>query len=413
LFTQIAASGQRLQTFKALRHRNFRWLWYSSTAQSMAQGMQFLILVWLVLDLTEDSASKAGLVIFLYGIPNMSFMIFGGIFADRIHRLKLLATCQALVTFLIVALGFLEITDRVEVWHVYATSFILGTVQALNMPARMAMVTDLVDREDLMNAVSLNSAVMNTGRIIGPAMGGGIIKLAGLGAALYFNAGCYFIGIVCLLFIKGISHHETARKATIAGELLVGLRYLWVTPVALSLVVIAYTFAFFGMPHMQLLPAFAKKVLDTGAAGVGLLLTASGVGSLIGSIILASLGNFQHKNWLLLGALFLFGVTLLLFAWSTWYWVSWVLLLFVGMGSMSFVTVGTAILQLTVPSDVQGRVLSLWMIGASLMYVGSLPTAVIADALSWPIAVAGGAALSLVFALWLGVWLPTIRRLQV
>lgn len=412
MIAQPAAAGQRLQTFRALRNRNFRWLWFGSTAQSMAQGMQFLILVWLVLDLTEDSASKAGLVIFMYGIPNMSFMIFGGIFADRIHRLKLLTTSQGLVTLLIVALASLEITGRIEVWHVYATAFILGTVQAFNMPARMAIVGDMVERADLMNAVSLNSAVMNTGRIIGPAMGGAIIKLAGLGPALSVNAGCYFIGIVCLFFIGGISHHGTARKESIAGDLLVGLRYLWVTPIALSIVVIGYTFSFFGMPHIQLMPAFAKDVLDTGAAGVGLLLMASGVGSLIGSLVLASLGNFRHKNWLLLGTLFLFGGTLLLFALSTWYWLSWILLLFVGMGSMSYVTMGTTILQLTVPSDVQGRVLSLWMIGASLMFVGSLPAAVVADALGWPIALAGGAVLVLVFAVWLGVLRPTIRRLE-
>lgn len=413
MITQIAAAGQRLQTFKALRQRNFRWLWFGTTAQSMGQGMQFFILVWLVLELTEDSASKAGLVIFLYGTPNMSFMVFGGIFADRIHRLKLLTTCQALVTFLIFALASLEMTGSVELWHVYAAAFILGTIQALNMPARMAIVSDLVDREDLMNAVSLNSAVMNTGRIIGPAIAGGIIKLAGLGTALYFNTGCYFIGIVCLLFIRGISHHRAARSATIAGDLLVGFRYVWVTPVALSIIVIGYAFAFFGMPHQQLLPAFAKDILETGAGGVGLMLMASGVGSLIGSLILASLGNFQHKNLLLLGTVFLFGVTLFLFAWSTWYWVSLGLLILVGMGSMSYVTMATTILQLTVPTEVQGRVLSLWMIGASLMFVGSLPAAIVADALTWPIALAGGAVLSLVFATWLGVLRPTIRRLQV
>ena len=410
---QITTVGQKLRMFRALRHRNFRLLWLSATGQSMAMGMQFLILGWMILEET-GSRSGLGLVIFLYGMPNLALMVFGGVFADRINRLKLLFTCQAIVTVLILALAVLTQANLVAVWHIYTTAFILGTIQAMNMPARMAMVADMVDRENLMNAVSLTMLVMNTGRIIGPAIAGVLIDVAGLGPALFFNVGCYFAGTMCLLLIRGVTlQKREARSGAILGDLATGLRYFWATPVAFSVIGIGFAFGFFGMPHMQVMPGFAKDVLGADASGAGLLIMAAGLGSLLGSLILASLGNTPYKNRLLLGTITMFCISLVLFAFSPWYWVSWAILIFVGMGSMSYVAVGTTVLQLTVPSEVQGRVLSLWMMGASFMYVGALPTALVADALDWRIAVAAGAVISLAFAVWLGMLRPTIRHLRV
>ena len=373
--------------------------------------MQFLIVGWLVLVLT-DSSSQLGLVIFLYGVPNLAFVLFGGIIADRIDRRKMLIGTQAAVTSIIFILATLKITDSVTVWHLYTATFLLGTLQAINMPARMAIVSDLVDREDLMNAVVLNSAVMNSGRIFGPALAGGIIELYGIGFALYANAFCYLIATLSLEVVRKGSVARPGIKASILADLIAGLRFYWTTPVVFTMITIGFAMGFFGMPYVQVLPAFAKDVLGAGAGEAGLLLTGAGVGSLLGTVILASLGDSPHKNRILLTSIFGFGLSLIVFAWTQWFWVSWVTLLFVGMGT-SLIPMITTILQLTVPTEFQGRVLSLWYLSAGLMFVGSLPMAVVADTLSWPIAITGGAAIYLCIAFWLGLWRPTLRRLKV
>ena len=412
MFAQIAAAGQRLQTFRALRHRNFRWFWFSATAQLAGRGMQFLVLGWLILERT-DSVTQLGLAIFLYGAPNLSFVVLGGIFADRLDRLSLLKYTQGSVTLLVFALAGLTLADLVQLWHVYEAAFLLGIIQALNMPTRMAMVADLVDREDIMNAVALNSAVMNSGRILGPWLAGKVIDVAGIGPALTLTASFYFLGTGLLFFMGGSAALAPVQRTGIIRDLFTGVRYVWATPVALTLIGMGYTFGLFGMPHIQVMPAYAKEAFDVGAEKVGLLVTASGVGSLLGSIILASLGDFRQKNRLLLGTIFLFCFSLILFALSPWYWVAWVLLLLVGMGSMTYVSMVTAVLQMTVPSQLQGRVLSVWGMGGAMMFVGALPMGVAADLLGWTAALAAGPLITLAFVLWLGILRPTIRRLEI
>jgi MFS family permease len=178
------------------------------------------------------------------------------------------------------------------------------------------------------------------------------------------------------------------------------------------MITIGFAMGFFGMPYVQILPAFAKDVLGAGAGEAGLLITGAGVGSLVGTVILASLGDSPHKNRVLLISIFGFGVSLLVFAWTQWFWATWLTLLFVGMGT-SMIPMITTILQLTVPTEFQGRVLSLWYLSAGLMFVGALPMAMVADAVSWPIAITGGAVFYLLIAFWLGLWRPTLRRLKV
>jgi len=297
--------------------------------------MQFLVLGLLVLDITGSSI-QLGLVVFAYGIPNLAFAMLGGIIADRADRLKLLISTRLVVSVLVLALAILKITGFVEIWHVYAIMFLLGTVQALNMPARMALVADLVERKDMMNAVALHTMVNQTGQIIGPAMAGGIIELAGIGPTLMVNSGLYLVGIVFLLLIRALPSRAPAPKATLLGDLQAGLQCVRSTPVLYTVIGLALAFTFFGMSYRQVLPAFTKEVLEVGAGGTGLLWLGAGLGSLLGSFILAALGDFRRKSWLLVGSLLLLCVFLILFAWSPWYWVSWIIFFFVGVMSFGF-----------------------------------------------------------------------------
>ncbi len=409
---QAAGNFQRFQTFSALRYSNFRWFWLNGATQAMAQGMQFLILGWLVLDITSSS-SQLGLVIFAFGLPNLLFAFFGGIIADRSSRLKLLISTRLCVSVLIFALAILRIAGVLEIWHVYAISALLGTVQALNGPARMAIVADLVDRDHLMNAVALHGMVNQTGQILGPAAAGGIIELAGIGPTLLVNGGLYLSGIVFLSLIRGLEPRPASGRATMLGDIREGLYCIWSTPVLCTVIGMTLAFAFFAMSFRQIMPAFAQEVLEVGAGGSGLLLLAAGLGSLFGNLILASLGDFRYKAALLLASVLLLSVFLTLFAWSPWFWVSWVILLFIGAASFGFFTpLVTAIIQLNVPSELRGRVLSILQLAPAVHYMGALPLAVVADAMSWPVAISGGAALSLLVALWLGVWRPVLRRME-
>ena len=405
-------AGNRFQIFSSLRYTNFRWFWLNGAAQAMAMGMQFLVLVVLVRDIT-GSSYQLGLVVFAYGVPNLLFATLGGVIADRTNRLRLLIFTSLCVSALVLALAILKITDLVELWHVYAIMVLLGTVQALNMPARMALVADLVERGDMMNAVALHTMMIQVGQIIGPALAGGIIELFGIGPTLMVNAGLYLAGIVFLMLIRGLPPQAPALKTTLLGDLQAGLQCIRSTPVLYTIIGIAVAFAFFGMSHRQVLPAFTEEVLNVGAGPTGLLLLGAGLGALLGSLTLASLGDFRHKAWLLMASVLFLSVFLTLFAWSPWYWASWIIFFFVGVTSFGFFwPLATTLIQLNVPAELRGRVLSFLQFAPAVHFLGALPLAVAADVINWPAAITGGAALSLVVALWLGIFRPALRRLE-
>lgn len=400
------------QTFDALRYRNFRLYWFGGIGQAGAIGMQFLIFGWLILELT-NSSWQLGLLIFIYGMPNLAMLIFGGIVADRVDRRWLLFYSQAVVAVLIAISATLTLYQLISIWHLYGIAFILGIIQGINMPARMAIVRDLVDRDAIMNATSLNMAVFNTGRIIGPSLAGWIIQYVGMGHALYFNAVCYSVGCVFLLLMTGVESRSEQRPGGVLNDMAEGVRYVAITPIAFTMVGLSFAFGFFGAAYVQVLPAFGKEVLRLNADGAGILLSAAGIGSLVGNMFIASLGNTRHKSVLLVGMIVLFGITLFIFAWTPWYSVSLLMLFMTGIGFTGFISVGTSILQLTTPPRLLGRMMSLWLIGAAMHYIGALPLGVIADYYSWPMSLAMGALAMMAFVIWLGMLNPTLRRLQV
>lgn len=402
----------RLQMFGALRHRNFRLYWLGFIGQSAAVGMQFLILGWLVLELT-NSVSQLGLVIFLYGIPNMSLLTFGGVLADRFDRRKLLMVSQSVVGTLIFVIATLTYFQLASIYHVYATAFILGVIQGINMPARLSIVSDLVDRESLLNATALSQSVMNTGRILGPSFAGLIIEYAGLGHALYVNSICYVSGLVFLLMMTGVSSRPVPKNKNVLLDIRDAIRFVKATPIVYTVIGMGFAFGFFGASYIQVLPAFGKEVLRLNAGGAGVMMSVTGVGSLVGSLTLASLGNVSYKNYLLLGLILLFGISLFIFAWSPWYTVSLGILFFVGMGFTGTISMFTTILQLTTPPELRGRIMSFLLISAALHFIGALPQGLVADYYSFQIAIAGGALIMLSIVIWIGVIRPTVRNFRI
>ena len=411
--SRLAAKVISLEAVGAFRHRNFRLYWFAGAGQASALGMQFLILGWLMLDLT-GSAAQLGLAVAIYGLPNLAMLTFGGIVADRMDRRWMLFYSRAAVATLILLAATLTLYQIISVWHIYAIAFALGAIQGLNMPAQMAIVPDLVGEEDILNATSLNMAVFNTGRIMAPSLAGWMIhQRAGIEYALYLNAACYIVSCLFLLAMKGVSSRASRGDGNALLDLRDGLRFVASTPIAFTMVSLSFAFGFFGASYIQVLPAFGKEALNLNADGAGFLLTVAGLGSLTGNMFLASLGNAKRKNWLLLGMIILFGSTLFLFAISPIYILSLFFLFFTGVGFTGFISVGTTILQLSTPSELRGRMMSLWLIGAAVHYIGAWPLGAVGEYLGWHISLGGGALIMLVFVLWLGIIKPTLRQLRI
>ena len=246
-----------------LRKPSFRWFWLGSSTQAIGQATQFLVIGWLVLEVT-GSSTELGLVIFLYGVPNVTFLLVAGIVADRFDRRYVLMVTQAGVGFIIVALAVLTLIDAVLIWHIYVAAAMLGIVQSLNMPARMTMVSDLVEQRSILDAVALQNAAVHAGRMVGPPVAGVIIEVWSLSASLFVIAGCYAVSIICVAKIGRTARAVKATSGSVFRNFADGIYYIKNNPVVLTAIVITCSFGGFGMSHQQVIPAMAKEVLGGG-----------------------------------------------------------------------------------------------------------------------------------------------------
>ena len=392
-------SGYRRRISAVWSEDAFRWYWLSSSIQGLAQGTQFLVIGWLVLEVTESSA-QLGLVIFLYGVPNVSLLLVAGVIADRFDRRYILIFTQAIVGGLIAALAYLTVADLVSVWHIYTAAVLMGAVQSISMPARMTMIGDLVEQQSILDAVAMQSMAVHAGRIVGPPVAGFIIEVWGVGASLFVIAGCYIVSVAFVGKIGRIRRSLPAATQSVFRNLSDGLVYIKNNPMVLTVIVITCAFGGFGMSHMQVVPAMAKDVLGTGAAGVGLLFLGSGIGSLIGSLLLPAIGR-AHVYRALLLSLLVFTVLLSLFAWSSWFWASWALFLLVGMVGVGMVwPLATTMIQLESSAEVRGRVMGILQFTPGFHFLGAFPLALAAGQLGWEVAITGAAVISLSVTAW-------------
>ena len=400
----------------------FRWYWAGSLAQAMSQGMQFLVLGWLVLEVTGDK-TQLGLTISLYGLPNIAFLLAGGIIADRMDRKQLLMVTQAIVGAMIAGLAVLTITESVALWHIYLAAALLGVLQALNMPARLAMLADLVGERRLLDAVAQFNAAQHAGRIVGPPVAGVLIDQWGMGLVLVLNAACYGASVLLLAMVRGTYRHSETSRQPLLRHIGEGLAIIRDTPMLLTVLVMTCFFGGFGMAHLQVIPAFAKELLGSGASEVGLLLLGSGIGALTGSLTL----TFMHRAWLyrwLLFCLVTFVVLLTLFAWSGsfddltgttwsgWFWTTWVFTLLVGVVAIGWVwPLTTTIAQLASPAELRGRVMGVLHLVPGLHFLGAWPLTLAAAGVGWPLAITGAAGVCLLVTLTFGLARKTGRDL--
>lgn len=397
-------------TFSSLENRDYRRYWMSSVASYAAMQMQIVVRGWLVYEMT-GSALALGLVSFGVGVPLLVLAPFGGALADRVDKRRLLIVSQILAGVVTLAIAILVATGAIVLWHLVVASVVSGIILSFNLPSRQAVIPELVEESQIMNAVALGSGAMNLNRVVAPAMGGVLVGIMGIEGVYFIIVAFYVVASALLFLVPPLRKPDPEMRTTVFGSIGEGLQYVRRSPVLGHLLLMAMVPIAFGMPYQMLMPIFAVDVLDVGPSGLGYLMGAAGIGALVGSIVIASLSDFRHKGQLLLGAAAMFGVFLILFAQSSVFYLSLFLLLGVGMASSSYMAANSTLLLMNTEAGIRGRVMSLYMMTIGLYPVAVLPTAAIAESVGVPMAVSVGGAILVLFTLAIAVLRPTLRRL--
>lgn len=370
----VMSAGGRLATFRSLRHRNYRLLWIGTLFSSSGQWIQQTSLGWLTYDLT-GSAFLLGTVNGFRALPLLFLGPVGGVAADRFDKKRLMLTTQAFMVVISVVFATLIVTGHVRIWHVFAFTLLSGVGWAFNMPVRQSIVPNLVPREDMMNAMALNSAAFNVTRIVGPTIAGLMIAKMGPGENFFVQSAMY-IGVSITIAQLALPQMKTATNRSMRGGLAEGAKYVWHHPTLRTQMLLALVPVVIALPYVSLLPIVAKENLGKGAGGFGVLMSAPGIGAVASTLLLATLGDIQRKGALLLAAIFAFGITLVAFAASVSvlrsYPLAIVLLVVAGACQMVFMTTNQTVMQLTTPDEFRGRVMGLFMLNQGLLPLGSM-----------------------------------------
>ena len=398
--TDTTGSTSRLpRGLSSLRHRNFRLFWTGQLVSLIGTWMQSVAQGWLVLELTNDPLAL-GLVVAAQFTPVIVLGLFAGVLADAVPKRTALVATQAAALVLALLLGLLVQFGQVEVWHVYVLALLLGVVNAVDMPVRQAFVGEMVPREDIANAVALNSAVFNGARIVGPAIAGLLIGIAGLAACFLLNAASYAAVIVVLVAMRQWELRPAPPSAlqrsvrSVVDQLAEGLRYVRDEPsIRVSLLVLGVV-ATVALNFQALLPLLARDVLSGDAGTYGFLMAATGVGSFASAVSMA-FGQSPSMRLLLAGATVI-GLATLGLALSRSLAVSLVLMLLIGWGVIAMAATTNTIIQLTTPDTLRGRVMSVYTtVFAGSGPVGALFAASLAALADVPTALAVGGVLAL------------------
>lgn len=397
--------------FSSLRSRSFRWYWLGMMGFFAAMQMQMLAQGWLVYDMT-GSAMALGLVTAGWGLPVLVFSLLGGAVADRMDKRRLLMMAQSGIGAITLVVALLVVSGNIQLWHLMASALASGVVFAFNMPARQAIITELVEDELLMNAIALNSAAMNVMRIGAPALGGVLIGLMGVASVYFLTVVCYLFVLVTLFMVRTSSVNVVRKTGSLGRSMLEGLSYTRRNHVLGVLLAMALVPIVFAMPYQMLMPAFAVDVLHEEAFGLGLLMATTGAGALLGSLLMASLGNYRRKGMLLVAAALLFGVALIGLSFAQSMWLALPILLVTGAGGTSYMALNNTLLQTNAAHEVRGRVMSIFMMSWGLTPLGVLPAGAIAQSLGVSVALAiGGVTMAFLTAAF-ALGFPALRRLE-
>jgi MFS family permease len=396
-------------TLRALRYRNFQLFFGGQTISLIGTWMQNIAQAWLVYRLTGSSV-LLGLVSFSSQIPVFLMAPVGGIVADRFRRRSVVIATQTASMLLACALAALTLTGAVRIWHIFVLSALLGVVNAFDIPARQSFFVEMVGREDLINAIALNSSMFNASRVVGPAVAGILVAGIGEGWCFFANAVSYIAVIAGLLLMTVPAHQPARQPGSPLEHVIEGFRFVIGNAPIHHLMILLGVVSLTGMPFAVLMPIFADQILHGGARGLGILMGASGVGALAGALLLASRETVSGLGrWVAISA-GAFGVSLIALAVSRSFWVSCALLLPVGFSMMVEMGSSNTLIQSMSPDRLRGRVMSVY----SMMFMGMAPLGAVVSGVTaarWgaPATVAGAGIVCMAAAAVFGWRLPNLR----
>jgi len=401
----------RMHQFAALRHRGFRLLWMATLLSSTARWADMVVVGWLTLELT-DSPLMVGIVA---GSKMAGYIAapFMGVIADRMDK-RLLLIIAAVVNLAVTGIMLLLfVSDWLALWHVIALALVSGLTWALDNPARQALVPDLVEKEDLTNAIALNAVAVEITVVIGPALGGLLIPVLGMGGAYGLITGIFLMDVVVLLRMK-VAKQSTQQVHESPGRSLIGgLKYVWGNQTVLVLLLVAFLLNLLAAPYRySFLPLFARYILDAGPTGYGMLTAMAGFGALVAGLWVVSKGNVKNKGRLLVWSSLVWPVALLLFALSTSYYLSLAFVFVAGLAqAIAWTVIATLILSNTTHA-MRGRVMGLRTGVVIALPFGNFLAGAAAERFGAPAAqgVYGASAILIMLAIVLLV--PSLRRLE-
>jgi MFS family permease len=405
---RVVTGGISLRkTFSALRHRNFRLFFYGQLISLIGTWMTTTAQGWLVYQLTGSKA-LLGVVAAMASAPMLVFSTWGGWAADRYSKRSVLVITQISSMIQSLAMAALVWSGHIKPWQIIFIAMIGGATMAFDMPARQSFVIEMTSREDLMNAISLNSSIFNAARIIGPSLAGILMAQVGI-AMCFFLDGISFIAVIAGLLMMRLPKHRSGRSETgPIGQALEGFRYIWNHPRPLTILSLFAVVGIFGWSYSVLMPAFAHDVLHLEEQGYGMLVAASGIGALVAALTVASAGQSFPPRFLALGGVWIFSLSLALFAFNRNLYLALVLLAISGFGIVLYFSTSNTVLQTIVPDEMRGRVMGIWtLVFGGMMPLGSLQAGFVADFFGTPATIAIGA---LICALAAFVTLEVVRR---
>jgi len=365
---RLMAQSRLKTSLRAFRHRNFRLFFLGQLTSLVGTWMQTVAQSWLVYRLT-GSAALLGVVGFASQFPILVLAPIAGSVADTYPRRRSMLAIQMAAMLLAFPLAALTLLNRIQVWHVLVLAVLLGIVNAFDIPVRQSFVAEMVGREDLVNAIALNSSMMNGARIIGPAVAGILVATVGEGWCFLINGLSYVAVIVGLLFITSGNQAPQEEYTSHTEAILEGFRFVLHTRPVRTLLMLIGVISLMGMPYSVLMPIFADHILNGGAKGLGFLMGFSGIGALLGAITLAGRQGIRGlSTWVMLACMG-FGTSLILFSASRIFWLSTLLLVPVGFCMMVQLASSNTLIQSMVPDRLRGRVMAVY----SMMFMGMAP----------------------------------------
>lgn len=407
----LTSALSRTSALRALKHRNFQLFFSGQLISLIGTWMQSVAQSWLVYRLT-NSATLLGFVGFCSQIPVLLLAPIGGALADRLDKRKVLIFTQTSAMILAFILSALTLTGSIKTWYIFLIAAMLGIINAFDIPTRQSFIVEMVGKDDLMNAIALNSSMFNGARIVGPAIAGFLVSTIGEGWCFFANGVSYIAVIAGLIMMRTNTRNlTTARRENALSEITEGFRYAISTTPVRALLLLLGLVSLMGMPYAVLMPIIADQILHRGARGLGILMGAAGLGALIGALSLAMRKELRGLGrWIMIASLS-FGISLILFALSRSFWLSVVLLIPVGFSMMVQMAASNTLIQTMTPDNLRGRVMAIYsMMFMGLAPFGSLLAGTLANHLGAPETIVIGGICCIVGAVIFGYQLPALRE---